>query len=181
MHHNCNTKKSAMKTYILLFRGINVGGNNLLSMKPLVELLNSCGYEQVKTYIQSGNVVLNSPHKPNNVISEKIESNFGFKPKLLVLNKTEFEQTIQNNPFGAAEGKTIHFFFLADEPTVDTEKLQRLATSTEKYQLIDRVFYLFAPDGIGRSKLAANVEKCMAVATTARNLNTVNKLLGMID
>ncbi len=169
-----------MNTYILLFRGINVGGNNLLPMKPLVELLNLCGYEQVKTYIQSGNVVLNSPHKPNNDISEKIESNFGFKPKLLVLNKTEFEQTIVNNPFDASEGKTIHFFFLADEPTVDTEKLKRLATSTEKYQLIDRVLYLFAPDGIGRSKLAANVEKCMGVATTSRNLNTINKLSDMV-
>lgn len=169
------------KTYILLFRGINVGGRNLLPMKPLVELLSSCGYEQVKTYIQSGNVVLSSMTKPCDEISQKIEYQFGFKPSLIVLNAQELLKAVENNPFQVDEGKTLHFYFLADQPNLDTEKLNQLATETEQFHLAGQVFYLYAPDGIGRSKLAAGVEKCLGVAATARNLNTVNKLVSMIE
>ena len=77
--------------------------------------------------------------------------------------------------------KTLHFFFLA-EPAVDpnTKALDDARSSTEYYKLTDHVFYLHAPDGIGRSKLAANAEKHLGVVTTARNYRTVDRLLSMV-
>jgi uncharacterized protein (DUF1697 family) len=90
---------------------------------------------------------------------------------------------IESNPFpqAVADPKTLHFFFLsepASEP--DTEALDKAKTSTEQYKLTDGVFYLYAPHGIARSKLAANAEKHLGVATTARNYRTVDKLASMV-
>ncbi len=170
-----------MTKYILLFRGINVGGRNILPMKNLKNLLLGCGYEQVKTYIQSGNVVLQSQQPPNNGISDQIEQAFGFKPEMMVLAEQQLMDAINNNPFAADEGKHLHFFFLAEKPQPDDEKMAQLATATEQYHVTDGVFYLHAPDGIGRSKLAARVEACLGVAGTGRNLNTVRKLVEMLE
>lgn len=76
--------------------------------------------------------------------------------------------------------KSLHFFFLESKPcNPELEKLSELKTESEKFELIDCVFYLYAPEGIARSKLAAQVEKCVGVPTTARNWNTVSKLLSM--
>ena len=111
-----------MQTYIALFRGINVGGNNILPMKELKTLLEKLGAGKVATYIQSGNVVLT--HKENNLktLSEKItaaiKKNFGFEPKVLLLKQREIERTISSNPFpeGEKEPKTLHAFFLESKP-----------------------------------------------------------------
>jgi len=168
-----------MKTYILLFRGINVGGKNILPMQALSALLEASGYEQVKTYIQSGNVVLNGRQKPGATIAKAIESRFGFKPQVMILERTEFEKAVKNNPYRTGEGKSIHFYFCAATPKPDLRKLSGLAAKTERYAIKGKVFYLFAPDGIGRSKLVANIETCLGVPATGRNLNTVNKLLEM--
>ncbi len=170
-----------MKKYILLFRGINVGGRNLLPMKALKAMLQECGYQKVETYIQSGNVVLQSQQPPDDVISGQIEQVFGFKPQLLVLTEEHFKDAIQNNPFATDEGKHLHFFFLAEQPQANHEKLSQLATETEQFLVTDSVFYLLAPDGIGRSKLAAQVEACLGVSGTGRNLNTVRKLVAMLE
>ena len=169
-----------MKKYILLFRGINVGGRNLLPMKDLKTLLLGAGYEQIETYIQSGNVVLQSQQPPNDDIRELMEQEFGFKPELIVLDEPLLMDAINSNPFEADEGKHMHFFFLADKPRPDQEKLTQLATASEQFLVTDSVFYLYAPDGIGRSKLAAKVEACLGVSGTGRNLNTVNKLVDML-
>ncbi|MGJ8664579.1 MAG: DUF1697 domain-containing protein [Marinicella sp.] len=170
-----------MNTYILLFRGINVGGHNILPMKALAAMLENCGYADVKTYIQSGNVVLKSTDKPTAEISELIETEYGFKPQLMVLSISQFKAAINNNPFSSDQGKTIHFFFLTGKPSPDIEKMDGLVAPSEAYYIKDQVFYLHAPDGIGRSKLAAKVEACLGVAGTGRNLNTIHKLLKMIE
>lgn len=169
----------SMKTYIALLRGINVGGNNLLPMKALVALMEDSGYSDVKTYIQSGNVVFKSEQLPED-LGQLIETGFGFEPNLLLLSKDEFLEAANNNPYASCVGKEVHFYFCKEQPTPDIERLNTLKAETERYEIIDKVFYLHAPDGIGRSKLVANVEKCMAVPATGRNLNTVNKLLDMI-
>lgn len=168
-----------MKTYIILIRGINVGGKNILPMKMLVSLLEDSGFKDVKTYIQSGNVVLKSDTKPDSEISLAIETNFGFKPEIMGFEKSEFEAFMKNNPFSSKESKFIYFFFCSEKPKVNQEKLQKLKAESEKYQITGKVFYLHAPDGIGRSKLAANIESCLGVSATGRNLNTVNKLQQM--
>jgi len=167
-----------MKTYIVLLRGINVGGKNLVPMKELVKVLEEGQYQHVKTYIQSGNIVLQSQERPENIAS-LIQESFGMEPAVHVLDVSEFEAAVANNPFESPKGKDIHFYFCQDAPRIDTVKLERYQSDSEDWHCEGKVFYLFAPDGIGRSKLVANLESCLGVAATGRNLNTIEKLREM--
>lgn len=168
-----------MNTYIILLRGVNVGGKNLLPMKELKKALSENGIENVNTYIQSGNILVSSPDNPESKIGSLIESNFGFEPELLSLSNAEFDLAVSNNPFKEFEGKFVHFYFCKEPPELNLTKTQSLSSATEKYKLVNSVFYLHAPDGIGRSKLVSNIEACLGVSATGRNLNTVNKLKEM--
>ena len=169
-------------TRIALFRGINVGGRNILPMKELAALMRECGYADIRTYIQSGNVMFSAPTTSDPDISRLIENKFGFKPEVLILSCADLEAAIANNPYSEAAGNQCHFGFCKSMPTdINTTKLNELKAPTEEFVVLDRVFYLYAPDGIGRSKLAAKIESCMGVPVTSRNLNTVNKLWGMVD
>jgi uncharacterized protein (DUF1697 family) len=177
-----------MNTLIALFRGINVGGKNILPMKELSAVLESLGLNNVKTYIQSGNVVFQSEtsdkQKLSLTIKRAIDSNHGFAPEVLILSVQELRDAIASNPFpdGEAEPKTLHLFFLAYSPTnPDMKRLEGVRANREEFRLADRVFYLLAPDGVGRSKLAANVEKAMAVPLTGRNWRSVCKILSMAE
>lgn len=169
-----------MNTYIVLLRGINVGGNNLLPMKDLVGRLTEAGFENVSTTIQSGNVVLDSAKSPENDIAALIETHFGFKPAVLVLSKEAFDLAITNNPYQGIEGKLMHFYFCKQTPILNAQKLEKFSSETESYTVIGDVFYLHAPEGIGRSKLVANIELCLGVSATGRNLNTVKKIQEMV-
>lgn len=170
-----------MDTYIILFRGINVAGKNLLPMKGLVTALEEQGYQDVQTYIQSGNVVLKSKKVTASDISGIVEKNFGFLPEVMVLNKKQFLSAFKNNPFHPQEGKLAHFYFCGHKPSLNKDKLEKYADASEDYKLVDKVFYLYAPNGIGRSKLVANIESCLGVPATGRNLNTINKLESMLS
>ena len=168
-----------MKTYILLFRGINVGGRNILPMKALTLLLEQQGFTSVRSYIQSGNIVLQASTRPGDAIGSAIETQFGFRPEIMVLDRRELEAAAGNNPYASADGKSVHFYFADRVPAPDPDRLAALASGTERFALDGKVFYLYAPDGIGRSRLVAGLEKCLGVPATGRNLNTVNKLLEM--
>lgn len=175
-----------METIIALLRGINVGGHNKLPMRDLAALLAEMGLVNVQTYIQSGNVVLqtertNLPELAQE-ISAAIGKRHGFRPQVMLLRLVDLQTAVTHNPFPAAQAnhKTLHFYFLESVPaTPDLAALEALKTDTEQFQLIDKVFYLHVPDGMGRSKLAAKVEKALGVATTARNWRTVSKMLAM--
>lgn len=175
-----------MKTYIALFRGINVGGNNMLPMKALAALLEKLGADSVRTYIQSGNAVFQhqaeSVSRLSSSISTAIKESHGFEPQVFLLDLAEMEQVIASNPFPEAESepKTLHLYFLASVPAnPDLKMLDSIKQDNEQFKLIDKVFYLHAPDGIGRSNLAARVEKALGVAVTARNWRTVCKVRAM--
>jgi len=168
-----------MNTYIVLFRGINVGGKNLVPMKELAKVLEESNYQQVKTYIQSGNVILQSPVKPEDIASI-VHEKFGIEPSVMVLEASEFTAAAGNNPFSSPNGKDIHVFFCRDEPSLNLAKLEKYQADSEQYHLNGKVFYFYAPEGIGRSKLAAKVESCLGVAATGRNLNTIDRLLEML-
>jgi len=175
-----------METWIALLRGINVGGHNILPMAELRNDLESLQLRNVRTYIQSGNVVFEATARAaaslTKEIGRRIEEQHGFRPHLLILSREDLLAAVESNPFpeAASHPKTLHFFFLP-EPTgdPDTKALDDAKSSTENYRLTDRVFYLHAPDGIGRSKLAANAEKYLGVVTTARNYRTVDRLVSM--
>jgi len=174
-----------MTNYIALFRGINVGGRNILPMDDLKVLLEDLGCEKVQTYIQSGNVIFRNKEidtaRLAEDISSKIQKIHEFKPKVLLLKKADLENAINNNPFDTGEGKALHFFFLESKPeNPDIDKLNLLKSDSEQFILKENVFYLYSPDGIGRSKLAAKVERCIGIPVTARNWNTVKKLSSMI-
>jgi uncharacterized protein (DUF1697 family) len=172
-----------MNTYIALFRGINVGGRNKLRMADLKAVLETLPLQEIQTYIQSGNVVFQTEEADRRGlairITEAIQAEFGFSPELLILSKEEFSAALRNNPFPEAEAepKTLHLYFLANQPqNPDFNTLNRLRADSEGYRLIDKTFYLHAPDGIGRSKLAAQVEKSLGVNATARNWRTASKI-----
>lgn len=169
-----------METYVVLFRGVNVGGKNILPMKELISALEENGYQNVKTYIQSGNVVLKGKQLSSCDIAKIVSDKYGFNPEVLILKKSEFLSSIRHNPFHPKEGKYAHFYFCSKNPKVNSEKLGKYLSETEEYKLIDRVFYLHAPNGIGRSRLVANIELCLGVPVTGRNLNTIKKLEEMV-
>lgn len=102
------------------------------------------------------------------------------KPQVLILSEKELASAFENNPFPNNDGKTVHIFFLKSTPDQSNlEQLAALKSVTEAYRLIGDFFYLYAPNGIGRSKLAANLEKALGVSATGRNWNTVSKLNSM--
>lgn len=175
-----------MHTYIALFRGINVGGKNSLPMKDLTSIFETLGVSKVKTYIQSGNVVFQDESKDISGFSRKlateIKARRGFEPHILVIEPSEVEMAMTNNPFRDAESEpsSLHLGFLAIAPTnPDLKKLESLKKDSERFCLIGSIFYLYAPEGVGRSKLAASSEKLLGVPMTDRNWNTVCKLKEM--
>lgn len=170
-----------MKTWIALLRGINVGGKHVVPMRDLRKIMEDAGFADVRTYIQSGNVVFRSATKPKDEIGRLIEDDFGFRPEVFVLSGADFEKAIANNPYDADAGKAVHFFFCHKAPkSVDYELLDSLKAGSEDYTLVGNVFYLHAPDGIGRSLLVQKMGKAFpGVTMTARNLNTITKLAEM--
>ncbi len=154
-------------------------------MKDLVGALEEVGCENIRTYIQSGNVVFQSKKKQSikiaREISSKILESYGFEPKVLLLEIAELQDAIENNPFETEDGKALHFFFLHSFPKKpDLERLWAVKSRSEKFSLNKNIFYLYTPDGVARSKLAAKVEQSMGVPVTARNWNTVSKLIALV-
>ena len=157
-------------------------------MKELVQELDALDLQEIRTYIQSGNAVFESSRKvPATLgaqIASRIEKRHGFKPHVLILSASAFESALRSNPFpeAASDPKTLHLSFLASAPeSPDLDALTAVQSPAERFRLIGQVFYLHAPDGIGRSKLAAKVEKALGVATTARNWRTVDNLRKMLS
>jgi uncharacterized protein (DUF1697 family) len=158
----------------------------MLPMKDLVGTLERVGIHGAVTYIQSGNVAFRCSKVQAAELSRRIGSaiqgDYGIQPGVIVLSIQEVEHAIAVNPYpeGQKDPKSLHLFFLGELPaSPDLEALKRLATQSERFTLHRRIFYLHAPEGIGQSKLAANVEKHLGVMTTARNWRTVTKTLQM--
>jgi uncharacterized protein (DUF1697 family) len=174
-------------TLIALLRGINVGGNNKLPMKELSALLTGMGLHDVQTYIQSGNVVFRCDIKNKTTLAAKIsaaiKTQHGFAPHILLLEAADLTKAIAGNPYPEAEAvpKSLHLFFLDEVPQQpDLKTLETIKADNERFKLVDKVFYLHAPDGVGDSKLAARAEKLLGVAASGRNWNTVCKLAEMV-
>jgi uncharacterized protein (DUF1697 family) len=173
-----------MKIYIALFRGINVGGNNILPMKDLVALLENLGSQSVKTYIQSGNAVFLNKAESTSQLTDRIcvaiKESHGFEPQVFLMELDEMEKAITSNPFPEAESepKTLHIYFLASVPkNPDLKMLESIKRDSERFNLMDKIFYLHAPNGVGSSKLAVRAEKSLGVAVTSRNWRSVCKIL----
>ncbi|NOR37053.1 MAG: DUF1697 domain-containing protein [Woeseiaceae bacterium] len=173
-----------MTIYVALFRGINVGGKHILPMQDLRELLAELGCEDIQTYIQSGNAVFSSadPISLSAKITSTIEERFGFAPQVLLLTVERLAAIASENPYPEAEAtpKLLHVWFLTEKAgNPDIDAMNSIKAENERFTLTDDALYLHAPDGIGRSRLAAKIDRHLGVSTTARNWRTVMKLLDL--
>ena len=174
-----------MNTYIVLLKGINVGGHKKVPMADLRELLSKSGFEKVQTYIQSGNIILQSS---KSIVSE-IESNiqkaimthFGFEVSVLVMTREDLYHIFYNSPFSEEEKKASYFIMLHDTPNDDLVKeASEKVYEGEEYKIIKDCIYYYSAKGFGQSKFNANFfERKLKTFATARNYNTMVKLLSL--
>ena len=174
---------------VALLRGINVGGNRRLPMKDLVAVIEAASGSGVRTYIQSGNAVFEAPADRSadsiaTAITAGIERVHGFAPHVLVRDAVWLRGVVDRNPYPGAveEPKTLHVYFLDAAPrSPDLEGIEGLRADEEASVLDGDAWYLHAPDGIGRSNLAAKAERLLGVPATARNWATVTALLALAE
>lgn len=175
-----------MATYLILFRG--VGGKTQLPTGPLREALSAAGYAKVGTYINSGNAYLSST-EPRATIkrttAKLCAEKFRFEKDVYVVSLAEWRKLVSNNPFAdaaAKEPKTVHAAVLEKAPSSQAvEALRRYAVEGERIEIVGKVAYLLTPLGFGTSKFAARFDKDIGVPNTARNWNTVLKLLELAE
>jgi uncharacterized protein (DUF1697 family) len=165
--------------YVALLRGINVGGSGLLPMKDLAALCESLGFQSVRTFIQSGNVIFESDAKEEPIrarLEKALEVRMGKKIAVIVRTPQEMQKVLAGNPFPDKEPAKVAVLFMVEKPA--KELLQNgVAPGGEQIQLGLREIYVYYPDGMGRSKLKLP----LTGPTTARNINTVAKLTEMMQ
>ncbi len=172
-----------MTAWVILFRG--VGGATQLPTKPLREGLIRAGFGRVATYISSGNAVLTSHLSREHVVTtvaELCSREFGFGKDVYALTAEEWARLVDSNPFPEAVSAptTLHAAVLASEADPNRiAGLRALAQGQDRIEVVGRVAYLCTPLGFGRSKLAERFDRGIGVPNTARNWNTVRRLMEM--
>lgn len=172
--------------HVLLLRGINLGPKRRVPMADLRALLHDAGYAGVRTYVQSGNIVLDATEDPAAVAATAgrlISERFGFDVPVIARTREELAAVVARNPLGevAADPKRYQVTFLsADVPPDAVARLRAAAAGEEQIVAHGRELYSWHPDGIGRSKMAMAIAD-RRLAGTARNWTTVTTLLTMAD
>ena|SRR3989442_8525153 len=177
-----------MPFYISMLRGINIGSHKRMKMEKLRSSFEALGFQQVKTYIQSGNVVFQaaklSPAALSKKIEERIITDFGFSVDVISRTRDEMDKVIKGNSFLKESGidpSRLHVAFLSDVPTaVAVKKLQGLTIPPDQVCCSGKEIYLYFPNGFSGSSLWKHpLDRVLAVLTTTRNWNTVNQLYKM--
>ncbi len=169
-------------SYVALLRGINVGGHRIITMQDLKDYAAECGAKNIKTYIQSGNVLFDysgaAIESFNQCLKQTIIERSGFEVLIMTLPIEKLRQAMTYNPYADHTPKDVHYYFTeADLTPSMIEPLKALATSGEQFTLVKKQLYLHTPNGMGRSKLAAKIDQALGVPTTARNARTIDKIL----
>jgi uncharacterized protein (DUF1697 family) len=175
-----------VNSYVSMLRGINVGGNRKVSMQILKEMYESIGMKNVRTYVQSGNVLFTTESSTSSTkerIQKEIKNAFGFDVLVLLRTKKELSELVQKSPFKQKDETKLHVTFLSQKPTdVPVEELNSAKTGDEDFVIASQEIYLFCPNGYGVTKLSNNFfEKKLKVSATTRNWKTVNTLLAMLS
>lgn len=180
-----------MKKYLSLLRGINVGGQKKIKMVDLKAMYEAEGLAQVRTYIQSGNVIFKSDQSNKTLLIQQIEAailkTFGYEVPVSLFSLEDFTRIMQANPFApvAEENyKRVYLILLAEPPAPAlAEALSSYAPQNgETFTLTDECVYLFCPNGYGRSKLSNNFfERKLKVSATTRNWNSMLKLNALME
>ena len=175
-------------THIALLRGINVGGKNPLPMKDLMRIFEAAGGRNVRTYIQSGNVMFEAAagsSKIGEAATKSIEKQFGYRVPVILRTAEELRATIRGNPFLAkgVEHKWLHVYFLAEAPSeACCASLDAKRSAPDVFEVRGREIYLHLPNGMGRTKLTnAYFDSKLSTICTARNWATVLKLAEMMN
>jgi len=176
-----------LSVYIAMLRGINLGGNNIIRMAELRDLCCELGLIEPETVVQSGNIVFRAPRlsaaKVATVVSDGIQRRLGFRPETIVRTVDELQSTIARNPFADRMNEIntskLLVLFFGHEPA----SLPAFTTQiNEELHLIGKELYVYYPEGMGRSKLGLQLDRLLkAYVPTARNWNTVTKLLQMAE
>jgi len=176
-----------MTTYISLLRGVNVGGQNKIDMQALRSLYAALGLADVRSYVQSGNVLFASAEQESSLLARRIEArverSFGAAVTVFVRTPDDFRRILAANPFlkRNEDPTRLHVTFLSTPlPTVKLGLLAGAATAGDEFSPGEAEIYLFCPNGYGRTKLSnAFFERKLGLAATTRNWNTVTTLYNL--
>jgi uncharacterized protein (DUF1697 family) len=173
-----------MNIHVAFLRGINVGGRKVIKMQDLKALFESLDFHNVRTFIQSGNVIFAAAEELDlqNRIERKLEEVFGYKVTAIIRTARELEQVIQGNPFvGSADDGMLYVTFLAEAPTA--EAIDRLAShkdGVDDVHVVNREVYLVCRNGYSKTMFSNNfLESKLRVQATTRNWQTVNRIASM--
>jgi uncharacterized protein (DUF1697 family) len=178
-------------TFIALLRGINVSGHKLVEMKRLRQSFEALGLGNVRTYLQSGNVVFEWPEAASagiaamaGTLAEKIERDFGFSVPLTLVTAEALAEVVKENPFLKTPGvdlSKLHVTFLSEAPAAaGLKKMSMLAAGPDRFACRGRSVYLHCPGGYGNTKLSNNaIERTLSAVATTRSWKTVTTLLQM--
>ncbi len=177
-----------MATYVALLRGINLGNHNKVPMAALRDRLRDAGFDDVATYVQSGNVVLRSRKGAATVadlVRAEVAAGFGIDVPVVVRTGAQLAGVLDGNPFLAPHadpGRQLHVGFLSAAPAkARAAKLDPKRAAPEELSLRGRELYLWTPNGLGRSKVLQGVERALGVDVTVRNWRTVTELHRMAN
>jgi uncharacterized protein (DUF1697 family) len=177
-----------MARHIVLLRGINLGPRNRIAMGELREALEETGFTDVRTHLQSGNVVLTSTAKPDGVArkcKQVIKERFGLEIAVVVRSRAELAGVVKRNPLKkvATEPKRYQVSFLSAKlPAKVVRELEAVAEPEEQVVAVGREVYAWHPKTVARSKLWAKLAgKGLGVTATARNWATVEALLELAN
>ena len=180
-----HARLAAVAQHIVLLRGINLGSTNRISMPTLREALAGAGFADVRTYLQSGNVVLSSPVKPDEAVRRIIADEFGLDIAVVTRTRAQLAKVVQRNPLAriAKNPKRYQVSFLDAKPSRDVvRRIEEAADPRERVVVDGREIYAWHPDTVARSKLWALLAgQSLGVTATARNWTTVQKLLELAD
>ena len=174
-----------MTTYISILRGINVGGHRMIKMDALKQMFAGIGFQNIQTYIQSGNIVFQDkkadPQKLEKKISKAITEKFGFDVPVIVKEFSELKQIISDNPFLKDKTKDLahfHVTFLSNHPGHESyNKIEAIPYQPDEFHLVEKAIYLYCPNSYSNSKLTNGFfETKLKVTATTRNWKTTNEL-----
>ncbi|SIT90665.1 DUF1697 domain-containing protein [Pontibacter indicus] len=177
-----------MKTYLVLLRGVMPTGKNRVPMAQLRQVLTDAGFQKVHTWIQSGNVVLQSDLSAKELelrVHQLIKEHIGPELAIVVRTSEELRQMLENNPFVGDEHPIARVFFVSFQEPPAEEKVQVLLAQDfgpEKLSITPMGGYMFIPQAFSDSKLSNNLlERKLGVAATTRNFNTLTKIIALAE
>ncbi|HEX6761932.1 MAG TPA: DUF1697 domain-containing protein [Gaiellaceae bacterium] len=166
-----------MPAVVALLRAVNVGGRKV-PMADLRDAVESLGFVDVRTYIQSGNVLFSAPRVPKpDALEHAIVDRFGISVDVVIRSAADLRRALERDPFPDVDHSKLHVGFMAEKPVASAlSAIDRDAFLPDQFAVAGRELYLYLPNGMARTKLPGHLLRRLDVPTTIRNWNTVTKL-----